>query len=40
MKDPIYCALAFGSASIDGGGYKSCCNLVNTGGVEKKTICR
>ena len=36
MKDPIYCALAFGSASIDGGGYKSCCNLVNTGGVEKK----
>ena len=27
VKKPIYCALAFGSASIDGRGYKPCCNI-------------
>ena len=27
VKEPIYCALAFGSASIDGRGYKPCCNI-------------
>jgi sulfatase maturation enzyme AslB (radical SAM superfamily) len=27
VKEPIYCALAFGSASIDGRGYKPCCNV-------------
>ena len=27
VKKPIYCALAFGSVSIDGRGYKPCCNI-------------
>ena len=27
VKEPIHCALAFGSASIDGRGYKPCCNI-------------
>ena len=26
-KEPIYCSLAFGSVSLDGSGYKPCCNF-------------
>lgn len=34
VKEPIYCALAFGSASIDGAGYKPCCNFQSSRDIE------
>lgn len=36
VKKPLYCALAFGSASIDGGGYKPCCNFQSSNEIEDK----
>ena len=36
VKEPLYCALAFGSASIDGAGYKPCCNFQSSHDVEER----
>lgn len=36
VKKPLYCALAFGSVSIDGAGYKPCCNFQGTGEVSSR----